>query len=86
MGEVQGQATDEKMSGVTTNAPKKSKQQQEQHPRITNDLRNFYAQHGIDVDRLAADKDEANLCFATRFFRLNPRMDPEETLLKLKVS
>ena len=51
--------------------------------RITSDLRGFYAQHGVDVDRLV--EGEGSLCFASRFVRLNPSMDKSETLEKLKV-
>lgn len=54
-------------------------------PRITEDLRSFYAQHGVDVDRLKEGSDEgAEGCFASRFIRLNPAVDAQETLSKLK--
>ena len=55
----------------------------QQPSRITNDLRGFYAEHGVDVDRLV--DGERSLSFASRFVRLNPRFDKQETLEKLRV-
>ena len=56
----------------------------QQPSRITNDLRGFYAEHGVDVDRLV--DGERSICFASRFVRLNRRFDKQETLEKLKVT
>ncbi|CAB9521214.1 Ribosomal RNA small subunit methyltransferase F [Seminavis robusta] len=60
---------------------------------ISDDLRSFYATHGLDIDRLVDHKSQndkaratsdGNATFASRFVRLNPRFDREETLRRLK--
>jgi 16S rRNA C967 or C1407 C5-methylase (RsmB/RsmF family) len=54
-------------------------------PPISDDLRCFYSQHGLDIDRLVM---QDGLCdgstFASRFIRLNPRFDKQETLSRLQ--
>jgi 16S rRNA C967 or C1407 C5-methylase (RsmB/RsmF family) len=52
----------------------------ERNPAISEELRDYYSQHGVDVDRLA----DTTTSPTTRFVRLNPRKDPEETLSLLK--
>jgi hypothetical protein len=61
-------------------------------PKIPDDLRAFYSKHDIEVDRLFVDgrkggdeTEEINSPFSSRFIRLNPRFDKDETLSLLKV-
>ena len=67
-----------------TTTDKRSSTRKEIAPSIvSNELKKFYENHGIDVDCLAEVSDEDPS--ASRFIRLNPRFDRNETLLLLKV-
>jgi len=51
---------------------------------VSNELREFYQHHGVNVDRLADSSFPVSFS-SSRFVRLNPRFDRNETLARLKV-
>jgi 16S rRNA C967 or C1407 C5-methylase (RsmB/RsmF family) len=55
-------------------------------PAISGDLRCFYSQHGLDIDCLVRQQDGScdGSSFVSRFIRLNPRFDKQETLTRLQ--
>ena len=63
-------------------------------PRISDDLRAFYAEHDVQVDHLLIPEEEADQSganyysshspFPVRFIRLNPRFNKKETLSRLQ--